>query len=78
MVAGLHNSQAEVHRAAREGTVNSDQLWGLSSRAGAAVCLGVDMCGAWMCMVGIGACNKYARDVMVTVENMADDLGSSY
>jgi hypothetical protein len=30
---GLARIKQEVHRAAREGTVNSDQLWGLNSQA---------------------------------------------
>ena len=63
----------------REGTVNNEQVWGLPRLASVAVCLGVDMCREHrLCMVGIGACNKYTRDAMVTGEEMSNDLGSSY
>jgi hypothetical protein len=63
--------------AVREGTVNSDQLWGLNSKAGAAVCLGVDMCGAGRCMLDWRMQLHYIWCVVVTVEAMADNLAAS-
>jgi hypothetical protein len=45
--------QQEVHRAAQEGIVNSDQLWGLYNRASAAVCWGGDCVGQGCAWLGV-------------------------
>jgi hypothetical protein len=60
---GLFKVQQEVHRAAQEGIVNSDQLWGLYNRASAAVCWGGDCVGqgcAWL-----GVTHAVAKPVQV-------------
>jgi hypothetical protein len=71
---GLARIKQEVHRAAREGTVNSDQLWGLNSQACSTVYLGVDSCGQ-----GDACWVAHANSICHGVDSvgaMAVDLGA--